>query len=805
MKKNISINISGIIFHIEEDGYTKLKNYLDSINRYFSAFDDSHEIIADIEGRIAEIFLAKLKDGRQVVSLEDVESLIATMGSIRDFQAVEDDADYEKEEKRERHKVFEAPPVPEARRLYRDGKRKILGGVMAGIAHYLNLDPLWIRLIYLLLFFGVSFLEPIAGILLLLYIALWIIFPLSYELEEEEKLKKMYRDPDNKVVGGVCGGISAYFGIDVVVVRLLFVIAIFFAGTGIILYIILWLILPEAITLTDKMKMKGEPVTLSNIELNIKKSLNVKEGEENIFVKILLFPFRLIAIIFDFLSNALGPMMRFLAEAIRIFVGATLLLAGTGLILVVIVALATILGITNLDFIFFDRFPVLLLGNELTWVDTISLFLTLVIPLIFLAILGLLTLTKRKVLTPTIGWSLVALWIVSIGIMSFKIPAVAADFSDEGYYTTEKNYRIQNKTLVLKIRDTGEDAYENVELNIRRSDDGNLKIVQEFKARGIDRYAAEQNARMVDYQILQKDSVFTFDSNLTFKEDAKFRGQKLYATMYIPEGQKFKADRELEDILDNYFRRKGFSAYDLEDKTWFFKNGDLQCEGCVAQQSRRRRRQNETANATSPMTERDFAFDNFTELEIEGGFNVKVRQADEFRVSMKGNEDRLGKIAVEKRENHLSIRNEEPGNTFNNSVYIEILMPELQNFVLAGSANATINGFSGELLKIEARETSRIDFDSNVDELEVEASGSSVVTLFGTGDRLIAETENAAKLNAFDYYVDHVTITTTDASEAELYGEDRIEITAEDGSSVEYRGNARVEIERKAGAKVEED
>ena len=79
MKKNISINISGIIFHIEEDGYENLKKYLDSINKYFSSFDDSTEIMADIESRIAEIFLSKLNEGKQVITADDVNALIATI------------------------------------------------------------------------------------------------------------------------------------------------------------------------------------------------------------------------------------------------------------------------------------------------------------------------------------------------------------------------------------------------------------------------------------------------------------------------------------------------------------------------------------------------------------------------------------------------------------------------------------------------------------------------------------------------------------------------------------------------------
>ncbi|HEX7015366.1 MAG TPA: hypothetical protein VF191_07610, partial [Cyclobacteriaceae bacterium] len=82
MKKNISINISGIIFHIEEDGYDRLKKYLDSIHKYFSSFEDSNEILADIESRIAELFLSKLNEGKQVITADDVNALIATMGSV---------------------------------------------------------------------------------------------------------------------------------------------------------------------------------------------------------------------------------------------------------------------------------------------------------------------------------------------------------------------------------------------------------------------------------------------------------------------------------------------------------------------------------------------------------------------------------------------------------------------------------------------------------------------------------------------------------------------------------------------------
>src|SRR6478736_481716 len=155
MKKNISINISGIIFHIEEDGYDTLRKYLDSINKYFGSFEDSSEILADIESRIAEIFLSRLNDGKQVVTAEDVAALISTMGNVNDFKAAEE----------QEFAAGEAPPRTEykqafntgtsnPKKLLRDERRKILGGVCAGLAHYFNIDPVWPRLLFALLVLG---------------------------------------------------------------------------------------------------------------------------------------------------------------------------------------------------------------------------------------------------------------------------------------------------------------------------------------------------------------------------------------------------------------------------------------------------------------------------------------------------------------------------------------------------------------------------------------------------------------------------------------------------------------------------
>ena len=409
MKKNISINISGIIFHIEEDGYEQLRSYLDAINAYFSAYEDSAEIIADIESRMAEIFLAKLKDGKQVITAADVRALTATMGSIQDFEAIEEEPKAQKEEYQYIPPQDEGIPYG-AKKLYRDNKRKILGGVASGIANYFNIDPLWIRLIMIILAFDIFISFSVGSIVVIGYIICWIVIPPSDTLEEDRKIKKIFRNPDDRVLGGVAGGVAAYFGVDATVIRLLFVISIFLGGAGILIYFILWIITPEAKSITDKMQMQGEPVTLSNIENTIKKNLNVKDGEEeNVLVKVLLFPFRLIAIVFAGLGRALGPFLLFIVEAIRVIFGIFIVFTAVVLLFALLVATGVYLSFIGADSNFFTNvindFPLEIFNRSFPPFLFISSFVAILIPIVGLALIGVAVLIKRSVTNTTAGWS----------------------------------------------------------------------------------------------------------------------------------------------------------------------------------------------------------------------------------------------------------------------------------------------------------------------------------------------------------------------------------------------------------------
>lgn len=198
MKKTLTINVSGTIFHVEEDAYEALQKYMVVLKNYFGKDEEGKEIFADIEARIAEIFTEKTDGKNRAVTLEWVEELIETLGTPENFS----------------EEVGEE--------------------------------------------------EPLAG--------------------QNSRKRKLYRDPEQTVLAGVCGGLSVYFNTDPVVIRLIVVLlALFTSGAGILVYIILWIIVPKAVTTTHRLEMKGEEVTVKNIEKFLKDEVDaVKESYKKI-------------------------------------------------------------------------------------------------------------------------------------------------------------------------------------------------------------------------------------------------------------------------------------------------------------------------------------------------------------------------------------------------------------------------------------------------------------------------------------------------------------------------------------------
>lgn len=168
MKKTININLGGTFFHIDEDAFAKLNRYLDAIKKSFTDPQGQDEIIRDIEARIAELFAEKRDSVSQVISIKELDEVIAVMGQPEDYMVDEEIFD-DAPPKQQRQRQYQQRAS--YKQLFRDVDNKFISGVAAGLGHYLGIDTIWVRLLWILLTFFSS------GFFLVVYILFWILVP----------------------------------------------------------------------------------------------------------------------------------------------------------------------------------------------------------------------------------------------------------------------------------------------------------------------------------------------------------------------------------------------------------------------------------------------------------------------------------------------------------------------------------------------------------------------------------------------------------------------------------------------------
>ncbi|TRZ81802.1 MAG: PspC domain-containing protein [Sediminibacterium sp.] len=301
MNKVININFQGRILPIEEHAYEMLKQYIESLRIYFANEEGRDEIINDIECRIAELCEDRLKKGTVCIAASDIDLIITSIGRPADFEAqdgFEASASQSQQNKNtnnyqntgENNNSNFDRTSNRPKRLYRDEKNKVLGGVCSGIANYFGIEPLLVRILWFFLI----------GVNILGYLILWIAVPSTSIKEVGGVRKRLFRDIDNKIIGGVASGLSKYLGIQVWIVRILFLIPfirfvvnfrhmhlfqfwdapdfpnlldITFSPGAVFVYIVLWLVLPEAKTSADKLEMVGEKVDLNSIKNTIQNDM----------------------------------------------------------------------------------------------------------------------------------------------------------------------------------------------------------------------------------------------------------------------------------------------------------------------------------------------------------------------------------------------------------------------------------------------------------------------------------------------------------------------------------------------------
>ena len=486
MNKTVNINLGGMFFHIDEDAYLKLTRYFEAIRRSLSKSSGQEEIIKDIEMRVSELLTENQKTDKHVISLKDVDQVIAVMGQPEDYIIEEDNTTSQ---------TYADTTSRRTKKLYRDTEKGMLSGVSAGLGHYFGIDAVWIRIVFILLVWG--------------------------------------------------------------------------AGTGILAYIILWIVVPAAVTTSEKLEMTGEPVNISNIEKKVREEFeNVSEKIKNVDYDKFGNQVKTGA---GKIGNSFGEFIMTVFKIFAKFLGVILIMTGLFTLSGLFIGMFT-LGSSSFIALPWQGF--IEAGNFTDypiWAFGLLMFFAVGIPFFFLTVLGFKLLAPNmKSIGNIAKYTLLALWLISIALAISIGVKQASAFAADGRVVQKENILLQaTDTLYIKFkyndyyaknvndRDdfkitqdaAGADViYSNdVRFRIEKTDEKLAYLQIEKEAKGKSLSEARQRAEQIKYSYKIEGTQLILDNYLLTDLKNKFRDQEIEITLFLPEGTLFKADSSVQD------------------------------------------------------------------------------------------------------------------------------------------------------------------------------------------------------------------------------------------------------------------
>jgi phage shock protein PspC (stress-responsive transcriptional regulator) len=511
MKKTFTINISGTVFHIEDDAYEKLQNYILKLKQHFGTGEEGNEIISDIESRIAELFLKKTDGGNGVIIMPWVDEVIEIMGT------------------------------PEA--IIEEGQEES-------------------------------------------------------ESTSAKRKRRLYRDPDKRIIGGVCGGLGAYLNMDPVILRIIFVVLFLINGIGLIAYLILWIAVPKAVNTAQRLEMKGQEVTVSNIEKSIKEEAKeIKDTYKKFKESGGVEKARQGASQF---GDEVRDVFRVIFKICGIVIGVILILSGFFGLLGFISSL--IIGhsfVSSWPLIWTPELHMPGVLNQLVSPGTVTTGLIMIgfligIPLLAMLFIGTKMVFRYKSNNTLISLGMVGVWVVAlIGIMiifagqigNFKSQTSLSNSEtvecnacqtlyldvapDKWDNFKEHNWNIDKFDVVLingKERLVGEPR-----LNVEKSSTDVFSVIVKKSSRGKSISDAKENIQDVVYNFNLKDSSLVFDPNFLISEDGTWRDQKVNITVKVPEGKTIFLSKNMDKIIFDIDNVSNTWDGDMVGKYWEMK------------------------------------------------------------------------------------------------------------------------------------------------------------------------------------------------------------------------------------------
>lgn len=531
MNKTVSINLGGLFFHIDEDAYQKLNRYFDAIKRSLSP-DGKEEIMSDIEGRIAELLSEKLKNDKQVVGTREVDEVIAVMGQPEDYRIDEEPA---AKQTQSTYTHFE--PL-RTKKFYRDGEKGMVAGVAAGLGHYFRIDPLWIRIIFI------------------------VSLILSF-------------------------------------------------GTSLVVYILLWILIPKAITTTEKLEMTGEPINISNIEKKVREEINSLSSKiQNVDYDKLGANARTGA---ERVGNGIGNVFSKLFSALAKVIGALILVfASINLIGMVIAFIVLCFWSAMPDSAWDADFLMLNVTGAPMWVLGLLGLFAFGIPMFFLFLLGLKILVNNlKPVGSITKYTLLAIWIIAVAIAIVFGVQQATQFSSRSKSISKQQIDlVENDTLFVKFRHNDyfaksidyntsvkytQDSLKNdvlysnnISFHVLHTDSDKPYVQIEKYAHGSSMSEARDRAEKIKYNFEIQGNTLLLDNYLLTDISEKYRNQAVEIYLYLPEGTLLKPDMSVQhydESDDEVFNLH----WDDDSYTYKMDKQEAKCLNCPTEEEENQR------------------------------------------------------------------------------------------------------------------------------------------------------------------------------------------------------------------------
>lgn len=413
--------------------------------------------------------------------------------------------------------------------------------------------------------------------------------------------KRVMRDVDNRVLGGVASGLAAYFNIDTLWIRLLFV-ALMFAGFGVLLYIILWLVVPAARTTTEKLQMRGKPVTLSNIEdfvrdeahavgANVSK-LRGRAGDYGRGGRSVLANF------FSAILDIIKMVFKFIFKLVGFF------FLGIGFIVLVSILLTLFIGVEIADYNYTiyeaaDLLQIMSVDSGIYNGITLGTSLLIIGPLFLIIYYGLRLLFSVEPLNKGVRNGLLLTTLLGLVILSISGARLAKNFNTSKTISTEQGIEAPNGMINLNvIKDSiydytqakryddfwilvdGKSYFNDVEFDVRRSSKGHSYLKKEIKAHGANRQEARNNTETLNFSMSVDSNSINASNYFTIKEGSYYRGQSIELTLYLAEGDTVFFAPGTEKLLYDVQNVQNYWDADMVGHAWIMTSSGLSCVDC---------------------------------------------------------------------------------------------------------------------------------------------------------------------------------------------------------------------------------